>query len=821
MIRSIVALPAIGLVGLAQAQRILPLGTGVIGYVNTLTVYNDELIVGGLYSSFNGNPRRNIQAWSASGHNTMPGAFAGTATWVDATAVYDGHLIAGGTEPQFGHIAKWDGAQWSSLGGGFGSRVRAMTVRQNELIACGDGGLIRAWNGTQWTTLLEHGSGTVWSVTDHDGILHAGTSFPPYLMRLVNGQWQPVVAGLNGAVEALLSKPEGLYAAGGFTIDGQPNASFIVRVSGNDAFALEGVAPMSGIRRLIPWPGTEAFIASGVNESFTVGGSMHASWLPGGIRTMAAYQGGLVVGGTFSYSRFQWVKGLGRVVPGSDIAVSDIGDIGATATATGILFNDTWSWRKGFEAPIGSGRHAFFSVSPWIMGLDGDSLHGTCALYDADPLNAPWMIGPAEAMPDSARVERFGQVWKHDRYMIQDHSAHYSDAGYTPRHELASYPGNRPGSEERLAPYYDLDGNGQYDPAQGDYPIIRGDQSIYRLLNDLQPVPPSGFRPMGMELHIAQSAFHSPWTPALHDLVLTSFRFVNRSDRSYHGVRFGLMLDFDIGLSDDDVTGCDTLLHAAFGYNAQPFDPDGLNYPGYGSHPPAAGCVFLNSPMRSFITLNRANSSMTDPSVPVEFYHLLLGSFPDGSPILDPEGNLTTYIYHGDPNTPGGWTSPPPTPAQPDIRTVAATGPFSIAPGDTLCFDLGFVFAQDSAGNHLSSVALLKQRIAELRAWYAHQEVRCDGSNGLDTRVPEMPMSTRPVIFPNPADRSTTIRLPAGTRVRHAQLHDAEGRLLETRIIPATDSSFMLNTAHLAAGLYHVRFTGGAPIPPARFMVAH
>src|SRR4030095_271250 len=84
-------------------------GSGVDGTVSALTVYNDNLIAGGDFTTAGGNPASNIAQWDGSSWSALD---SGTNDAVDALTVYNGELIAGGDFTSAGehfsaHWARW------------------------------------------------------------------------------------------------------------------------------------------------------------------------------------------------------------------------------------------------------------------------------------------------------------------------------------------------------------------------------------------------------------------------------------------------------------------------------------------------------------------------------------------------------------------------------------------------------------------------------------------------------------------------------------------------------------------------------------------
>jgi hypothetical protein len=117
--------------------------------VSALTVYNDELIAGGKFTTAGGVAANRIARWDGSNWQPLGSGMHGDMIFpgVSALTVYDGELIAGGYFTTAGSvdansIARWNGSSWQNLGSGmslgFGyPGVFALTVYDGELIAGG------------------------------------------------------------------------------------------------------------------------------------------------------------------------------------------------------------------------------------------------------------------------------------------------------------------------------------------------------------------------------------------------------------------------------------------------------------------------------------------------------------------------------------------------------------------------------------------------------------------------------------------------------------------------------------------------------------
>jgi len=226
------------------------LGSGPDRSASALAVYNGDLILGGYFESAGGVPASNIARWDGTTWHPLGGG-VNNAVW--ALTVYKGQLIAGGyfdkadgaSSPG---IAAWNGSSWSSLGGGmlgglFGNpygTVYALTVHGDSLIAGGGftsaGGVpayhVAKWDGAQWDSL---GSGVgnyyyevVKALGTYADTLVVGGTFPGNVRRWNGSTWVPMDS-LNGHVNALTTYDGWLIAGGWFPREGGQRANGIAR----------------------------------------------------------------------------------------------------------------------------------------------------------------------------------------------------------------------------------------------------------------------------------------------------------------------------------------------------------------------------------------------------------------------------------------------------------------------------------------------------------------------------------------------------------------------------------------------------------------
>ena len=164
------------------------------------------------------------------------------------------------------------------------------------------------------------------------------------------------------------------------------------------------------------------------------------------------------------------------------------------------------------------------------------------------------------------------------------------------------------------APYYDVDGNGSYDPGT-DQPSFRNancvsapevcannaDQIAWFVINDLDAGATTslyGSPPIGLEIQITLWAYAR--TDALGDVIFKKFRFEYEGtadtpdDSVIEDMYVAQWSDPDLGDYGDDFAGSDVGLSLGYVYNGSDSDS---HFSSFGLAPPAAGYDFLQGPI--------------------------------------------------------------------------------------------------------------------------------------------------------------------------------------------------------------------------------
>jgi len=503
----------------------------------------------------------------------------------------------------------------------------------------------------------------------------------------------------------------------------------------------------------------------------------------------------------------------------------DINNINAVVNSFGYNFSTFPEYENEFEVPAGSGINSIFAFTLWMGGMDeNDELHLAAERYRQG--GEDYYVGPVGDFYENQQLISWNKVWKINYEELEYHKQNWWKPDYEPIENIKNWPAHGDsqfGQNPNLAPFIDYDEDGNYNPYAGDVPVIRGDQGVLMIYNDeLKIHSESDGQKIGAEIHATAYAYDCSQDSIFNNTLFYHFDIINRSDTAYHDFYVGNFVDFDIGNPWDDFVGCDTVLNSFFAYNGDEIDEDnnsfGDNYPGYHNYPPAQGFTFLNQEMSSFISYYNMISVMGQPYTAEEYYNSMRSMWKDGSP-LTYGGNgyggdvPVNFQFPGDPGNPDEWSEVSAENEPYDRNGMGVTGPYDFNPGDTIQLDLAIVFARDYEGDYISSVTLLKERIAQLRWYYENDSTPC-GATWLGTKTPKAKQQLS--VYPNPASEILTIQLPGVDIVSSYKIYNSVGQLvMEGKI---QNPKIHLDIGHLSKGYYIITFNEYKNVMAEKFM---
>ncbi len=429
----------------------------------------------------------------------------------------------------------------------------------------------------------------------------------------------------------------------------------------------------------------------------------------------------------------------------------DINDVKAGIMNFGMMHWDLVNAK--FEVPKGSSKHSVFASGLWIGGKDqAGQLHVAAQTYRQTGNDFwPGPIDTVSGVADSASVLPYNYIWKVNRFDVEDFKYNFVNGNvgngtYIIPYDMLNWPAHGSGNISRnLLPYIDFNNDGIYNPFDGDYPQIKGDQMLCWIFNDnLSAHTETGGLPLGLEIHACAYAYTCPniadSNSVINTTTLYQYRIINRSNNDYDSLFIGLWCDKDLGNAVDDYVGCDSALFAGFVYNGDNNDDGSF---GYGLNPPMQNVQILKGPepvLNDGIDNNHDGvidepgeicmmnhfhpylgfSIFDNPHTPIEFYYYLHSKWLDGSPVTyggignDPGNPPTSFMFSGIPYSGTGWTEFSVGNPGGDRRFVMSSGPFSFTSGAETTIDFAYVFTWDSTGPNGLNTSIARN-IADLQ----------------------------------------------------------------------------------------------------------
>ena len=446
-------------------------------------------------------------------------------------------------------------------------------------------------------------------------------------------------------------------------------------------------------------------------------------------------------------------------------SIIDYNNVSAQINNSGILFNDIATTAAAYEVPKtnnGTGPKMIYSSTFWFGGLDvNGQVHvaGNRFFNDGPDLYP----GPIANNYNSASYHNtYNNIWRVTKNEVINHVNNYMQPGYIPSPSISTWPGNgntSNGEAAQLAPYVDVNNNNTYDPINGDYPDIRGDEAQFFIVNDAAgPHQTSGGNTMKLEIHFMLYQYAT--NNYLNNTTFINLHVFNRSQTTYHNFKTACYVDHDIGSSQDDYVGCTPEHNMIIGYNGDNDDNSGGGIQ-FGQNPPALGVKLLNHTMGVAGYYNNAGGILGDPDSDPEFWNFMNARWGDGSHFTyggDGYGGLvnTNYLYPDNPSDPNGWSEPTTNNVPADRRMyMVANQVNAFSPGQSICYDFAVIYSR--IGDYLQNVNDLYNIAGNIQAFYNGQNYTSCQSNFLS--VNESAFDKEIILYPNPTQSQFTVNM--------------------------------------------------------------
>ena len=299
--------------------------------------------------------------------------------------------------------------------------------------------------------------------------------------------------------------------------------------------------------------------------------------------------------------------------------------------------------RAAYEVPKGGGVSSIYAGALWMGGISPDQQLKLAAVRFRTEGNDYWpgpLTNDGTASVTETTCEQYDRFFVSLRQDAQKHRAYfdciaaggsdcatdYAIPGYF--YEYPAIGNTAAGQDLYLAPFYDYDQDGFYNPQNGDYPWydflreincaerrredivpLYGDQTYYWIFNDKGNAhTESQGQPIGMEIRAQAFAFTS--NDEVNNMTFYNYVLINQGSQTLTETYFGSWVDPDLGTSTDDYVGCDVQRGLGYCYNGDAFDEPTSSSLGYGANPPAVGVDFFEGPYQD--TDNKDNPLTTD-----------------------------------------------------------------------------------------------------------------------------------------------------------------------------------------------------------------
>ncbi len=373
-------------------------------------------------------------------------------------------------------------------------------------------------------------------------------------------------------------------------------------------------------------------------------------------------------------------------------AYLDINQVKAHITKNGCNFFDgTALQNSGYEVPKGSNKRTIFNDALWVGGrVSGDTLRVAAQTYGS--ISKDFWPGPLDSVgfcPLNGVPYFINNNFKVnkssiDSFKIAWQNGQVQNGSYTIPNGLVKWPGVFPlNSTKKLAPFFDNNTDGIYNPINGDYPLIKGDQAIFTVINDRGNTKISSGTPsIGLEIRRMSYAFNAAnLSPSLQVLDYTTFHeyeIINKGASILDSTVVSLFSDADIGGPNDDYIGCDVTNQVGYAYNGDSIDASIVGALGYLSQTPIQAYKILNATqndcidndgdslideadeaqireMEGFMYFNNGTTPTGDPTNGEEFYNYMTNKFRDGSHLVYGRSGIP---FVGNPNIPANYCYP-------------------------------------------------------------------------------------------------------------------------------------------------------------------
>ncbi len=505
----------------------------------------------------------------------------------------------------------------------------------------------------------------------------------------------------------------------------------------------------------------------------------------------------------------------------------DVNNINALSLVHGDMWWNPEVGKSGCFFQAVTRKNFSFAGALWMGGYDASGqLHVAAQTYRHT--GTDYWPGPLDGSGnlDHATAEKWAKIWKVRRSEINAYLA-------TPFHRVSNTPesiltwpakGNTHAKGKDgaplsittdMAPFIDHDGDGLYNPLRGDYPAIKGEQTLWYVFSDNGPThSQTNGAPLKVEVQALVYAYNRG--TLIDNVVYYDYTIVNKSDENYNDFRLALWNDVSTEYYIDNFIGFDSVRRLAIAY--------GVTYEGgisgfppnpYGTRP-ASGVTFVSLPgdaspayvpAGSFMFIRNDASRCGNPTLPIEYQYYMNSRWKNGAHLkydsnnyfhvrpfdLIEAGDDKNYVFSEDPSVWRGFSECALGNNPGDRMTVLASNSFTLKAGISEHIVMALVV--DTGAGGCPSVDLSGLKTVADTAWGVYRDATTfqpiDYSDHYNKGI---------LIYPNPAYDRLQIDQNFGYGDIRYTIYDMVGRRMHTDML--NRSTTIVDISSFPAGVY-------------------
>jgi hypothetical protein len=489
----------------------------------------------------------------------------------------------------------------------------------------------------------------------------------------------------------------------------------------------------------------------------------------------------------------------------------NVNRINAAVSVHGDLWRNPETFQPHCKHVQYPGQHISTAGALWLSGYDaGGNLHVAAQTYRNRGID--YWPGPLDASGNLSEsvAGDWAKIWRVSREEINTFKGKTRHDAFTTPPSILQWPGKgnvhargRNGIPltvtTDMAPFVDLNGDGMYEPFEGEYPDVPGDEAMWWVFSDNGPTHSStkGL-PLKAEVHAMSYAYRRG--TLMDYVVYYEYEVVNKSGEDYHDVRMGLWNAGENGMAIyEDYIAFDSVRRMGGIFYQYEKDWSGTGSPDNGiiPRPFATGITIVSMPgdapwryvpadSYTFLPVWRGY-----PTADTQYNHLMRRKNTDGTAFDMP---------------PAGWTECATGRRTENRYTVLSTNDFGLGAGKKA--KAVFALVVDTTAKNCPLYTLDTLHMVADTAWQLYHT---------QVGVPAVGQATAALqVHPNPATHTLHVAGMVGG-VTHITVYNVLGQAMGPAVaVRGTEAT--IDVRHLPAGTYVVAGSGEQGVARAVFV---